>query len=320
MDLSEASSTRCCIVRLQGETIHEFVSKYHGKHWTDEKSQELTSRCLIMKVKLHDSSSSSDDDIRRLSQSDLEVMPELRPPAMMPQGNVGTSTNFFLKAIRECRLPPKVISKLRLEFPVLRRNRKYGSVPFHYEVKTRSYEGAERLPECDDTKMRSGLRHQLLHPCNVEKLNRSGPQLEKVKSDSDADDDDDTCEEWERHESLHNDVAARRVDPTDISQQPGTKERLFEEEMEVVWEKGEKKFETGVCTELSALLGAMRVILPECSSVSNVIIMQVVPASSSTLTRNTGKVGRGILMNRPPMTGMSTCPSTMRKMQETRMP
>lgn len=42
------------------------------------------------------------------------------------------------------------------------------------------------------------------------------------------DDDDDTCEEWERHESLHE----------DITSQGRTKERLFEEEIELKWEKG----------------------------------------------------------------------------------
>ncbi|XP_030847552.1 G patch domain-containing protein 3 [Strongylocentrotus purpuratus] len=47
-------------------------------------------------------------------------------------------------------------------------------------------------------------------------------------SESDEDDDDDTCEEWERHESLHE----------DITSQGRTKERLFEEEIELKWEKG----------------------------------------------------------------------------------
>lgn len=42
------------------------------------------------------------------------------------------------------------------------------------------------------------------------------------------DDDDDTCEEWERYESLHDDV----------TKQNRTEERLFEEEMEIVWDKG----------------------------------------------------------------------------------
>lgn len=40
--------------------------------------------------------------------------------------------------------------------------------------------------------------------------------------------DDDCCEEWERHEALHEDVTS----------QDRTKERLFEEEIELKWEKG----------------------------------------------------------------------------------
>lgn len=40
--------------------------------------------------------------------------------------------------------------------------------------------------------------------------------------------DDDRGEEWERHEALHNDV----------TRQERTTERLFEEEIELKWEKG----------------------------------------------------------------------------------
>lgn len=40
--------------------------------------------------------------------------------------------------------------------------------------------------------------------------------------------DNDTCEEWERHEALHEDV----------TQQQRERERLFEEEIELKWEKG----------------------------------------------------------------------------------
>ncbi len=40
--------------------------------------------------------------------------------------------------------------------------------------------------------------------------------------------DDDRCEEWERHEALHEDVTS----------QERSKERLFEEEIELKWEKG----------------------------------------------------------------------------------
>ena len=40
--------------------------------------------------------------------------------------------------------------------------------------------------------------------------------------------DNDSCEEWERHEALYDDV----------SNQERNKERLFEEKIELKWEKG----------------------------------------------------------------------------------
>lgn len=43
-----------------------------------------------------------------------------------------------------------------------------------------------------------------------------------------SDDDDDDGEEWDRHEALHNDVTT----------QERSKERLFEEKIELKWEKG----------------------------------------------------------------------------------
>ena len=44
----------------------------------------------------------------------------------------------------------------------------------------------------------------------------------------DDDSDDDSCEEWERHEAFYD-------DPMNLTR---NKERLYEEELEVVWEKG----------------------------------------------------------------------------------
>ena len=46
--------------------------------------------------------------------------------------------------------------------------------------------------------------------------------------DNDSLDDDDDGEEWERHDAFHDDVTT----------QERTKERLFEEEIELKWEKG----------------------------------------------------------------------------------
>ena len=55
-------------------------------------------------------------------------MSEFRPPSIAPQGNVGTSTQYFLNAIKDCRLSPKVISKLGLDF-LERRKRAFSAVP-----------------------------------------------------------------------------------------------------------------------------------------------------------------------------------------------
>lgn len=57
---------------------------------------------------------------------------ELKPPSVMPNGNVGTPTVVFLALIRDCRMPARLIGKFGLVFPKLRGKRKYGSVPFDY--------------------------------------------------------------------------------------------------------------------------------------------------------------------------------------------
>ncbi|VDM62583.1 unnamed protein product [Angiostrongylus costaricensis] len=130
-------------------------------------------------------------------------MIELRPPMVMPRGNVGTSTQYFMEQIRLCRLPPSLISKLGLK--TTRRNRKYGSVAFHY-----TQEGnVENALSTDPT--------DKILEINFGPDNDDGP-----------DDDDDQCEEWERHESLHDDV----------TEQERIKPRKYEEEMEIIWEKG----------------------------------------------------------------------------------
>ena len=64
--------------------------------------------------------------------SDLQKLPELSPPDIMPNGNVGTPTMHFMDLIKQCRLPPKVIKKLGLTFPKTKTNKKYGNVPFNY--------------------------------------------------------------------------------------------------------------------------------------------------------------------------------------------
>lgn len=221
---SARPSTRCCLVKVKSEDAENVFQRYADQHWTDDNDEELNSKCVLTRVKVandHDGAVPPDGEgERKLARSDLATMPELRPPPLMPQGNVGTPTEFFLRAIKECRMPPKLISKLKLEFPRSRRRRAMGAVAFDYDT------------------LKTG-RERFLERQKLDELARSGPKMESLGSDPEgAQRDDDTCEEWERHEALHNDVAARRACEGDISQQPGTKERLFEEEMEVTWDKG----------------------------------------------------------------------------------
>ena len=65
--------------------------------------------------------------------ADLRQLPELNPPVLMPNGNVGTPLRVFLELIRACRLPPRIITQLQLQFPKTGSSRRYGNVPFTYE-------------------------------------------------------------------------------------------------------------------------------------------------------------------------------------------
>lgn len=64
---------------------------------------------------------------------DINSIPELNPPNMMPQGNVGTPLTTFMDLIRACKFPSHLIKKLKLKFPNSRSAKKYGAVPFEYE-------------------------------------------------------------------------------------------------------------------------------------------------------------------------------------------
>ncbi len=209
-------------MKILAEHATEFLSMYDGRHWTNAAGDEVDSKCFVSRVRM-----AEEED--KLGERDLASMSELMPPvSVMPQGNVGTPTQFFLDAVQQCRLPARIIAKLKLEFPRSRRRRVYGSVPFKY-----SSLGPKDGGDND------GGRKVYLERRRREEKERRGPENSAAKDESGSDDDDDTCEEWERHEALHDDVQARRADMSgDISQQPGTKERLFEEEMEVTWDKG----------------------------------------------------------------------------------
>ena len=94
-------------------------------------------------------------DREDFTAADLDDLPELHPPDIMPRGNVGTPTSVFLVLIRECRLPPQVIGKLGLKFPRTRTNKMYSKMHFDYGMEVRE------CPEPEPEAVTTAAGHEL---------------------------------------------------------------------------------------------------------------------------------------------------------------
>ncbi|XP_029360772.1 G patch domain-containing protein 3 isoform X2 [Echeneis naucrates] len=228
----------CCVCSVRGKEADRFVRMYAGNHWIDSKGSWLSRRCVIKRVKV---TSDKDDEsfpyktkyeqrhhvalTERFTEADLKTLSELNPPALMENGNVGTPVKVFLQLIQSCRLPPRLIRKLGLTFPKTSSNRRYGNVHFQYR-------NTCTVPATEETVL-TAAGHEISGPGTLLESTETTEayELEEEKDEdvqSNADDDDDYCEEWERHEALHDDVTT----------QERSKERLYEEEIELKWEKG----------------------------------------------------------------------------------
>ncbi|GMT09945.1 hypothetical protein PFISCL1PPCAC_1242, partial [Pristionchus fissidentatus] len=219
------NSTTCCIVQFaSAQDRQDFVEDYHGRPWEDDDGRQIPRRCAVFPVKVTSGEEGGED---KLSEKDLKEMIELRPPREMPQGNVGTPSLYFLEQIRLCRLPASLIGKLGLKS--VRRRRKYDAVPMEYEGGKRGAGTAvDALRRMKEMEKRGAEASRLQEdPPNdpTDRFNRENPAAD---NDDGYHQDDDECEEWERHEALHDDV----------TEHERVKERKFEEEMEVTWEKG----------------------------------------------------------------------------------
>ena len=162
----------------------------------------------------------------------------------MPNGNVGTPLLVFMELIRTCKLPPHVIKKLDLNFSGGKSKKKYSNVPLDYKSLEKDHTSAARgtkrkLVPCPvKDSMQSGSKENdpSTSACGLEMLEFQTSEQCNSENGSDCEEldkietvhDDSDVEEWDRHESLHNDVTS----------QERTKERLFEEDIELKWEKG----------------------------------------------------------------------------------
>uniref|UniRef100_A0A8D0LCJ3 G-patch domain containing 3 n=1 Tax=Sphenodon punctatus TaxID=8508 RepID=A0A8D0LCJ3_SPHPU len=235
--------TCCCLVSVRPGWARRLLRMYSGKRWVDAQGETLPGCCLVRRVRV-----SPDTDLgvypyktkkefnqktqrETLTQADLKRLPELNPPAFMPNGNVGTPLRVFLDLITACRMPVRVIKKLQLQFPKTGSSRRYGSVPFQYwDTETMVQEErvytatGEELTTGEEPLAGVGMTNRV---GDKEEESGEGQESEETE-ESHLDDDDDRCEEWERHEALHEDVTS----------QERSKERLYEEEIELKWEKG----------------------------------------------------------------------------------
>ncbi|KAG7164704.1 G patch domain-containing protein 3-like [Homarus americanus] len=171
---------------------------------------------------------------RQLDSESLSVdtsldLIEFCPPPIMPQGNVGTPTSYFKNLIRTCQLPGTIIKKLGLEFPKSRGQKRFSQVPFNYGTSVTKREmgkdaegitftaAGDLIPtSADFTKPRRKKKER--------KQRIKGPKIELESEREDGAE----IEEWERYEAFHDDVTS----------QDRIKERLYEKEIELVWEKG----------------------------------------------------------------------------------
>lgn len=232
--------TCCCVISVRGAAqAQRLLRMYSGRRWLDSQGTSLPGRCFISRLRLPTETSglgSFPFKTRKELQSrkakseaftfgDLRQLPELNPPVLMPNGNVGTPLHVFLDLIRACRLPPRIITQLQLQFPKTGSSRRYGNVPFKYED-SETVEQEERVYTAEGEEIPQGTCLTDISAGLCGEPEKEGEKEEEEESHSD--DDDDRGEEWERHEALHEDVTG----------QERTTERLFEEEIELKWEKG----------------------------------------------------------------------------------
>ncbi|KAM4702377.1 G patch domain-containing protein 3 [Discoglossus pictus] len=224
--------TYCCPVTVKSEQAQSFLRMYGGKPWLDTEGNQVPGRCQIRRVREGLQTGSQDfpyktrrelqasrctGEEQHVTEAELHRLSELNPPALMPQGNVGTPIEVFLQLIRSCRLPPRLIKRLGLSFPCA--GRRYSKVPFSY-VGTEMTQCVEGVYTASGQEITEGPSTGIKGCCTKEEPDPA--------EESHSDDDNDTCEEWERHEALHEDVTT----------QERTTERLFEEKIELKWEKG----------------------------------------------------------------------------------
>lgn len=195
---SNSGETFCCAIKVKSDKVRFLVEQFHLRNWDPDVIS--LGKVVIVATEL---------------ATTLSELPELNPPKMMPQGNVGTPTKTFFNLVNRCLLPPSIIKKLELSFPRHIKRKQYSAVPPYYIN--------AKFPKSHST-----LSSKTAAQTNSSAQTKSSKEAFFTKSEIEDKNNSDDGEDWERHEALHDDVTAHGR----------TKERLFEEDMEIVWDKG----------------------------------------------------------------------------------
>ena len=245
---SQTRCGRCCVIVVKdAEAADRLIKGYNGKQWSDRKCEPLPSRCVAQQLASDaaapptasspagstqpsrtaavDGGYYSQSGRKFARRGDKKSLPclkdkqpagpqsllsqlgslqEMHPPAGLPRGNVGTPRQIILQHVNNCVLPSGVLRRLCIRGTV-KSSRKYGAVPPPDYYSSGAGLGLERASIAEDDEVWG----------------------------SSSDDEERSAEEWERHLAWN---------PEDATGPPGDSsrraQRVFEEEVELVWEKG----------------------------------------------------------------------------------
>jgi len=265
---SESLLTSCCIVQINSDS--DFLSKFllfDSRHWIGLNGETKRLKCKIEKIKIIENiplpistkERAAELKCRNLdsnfTRQDLSDLAELNPNrSVFPRGNVGTTDSEFRNLIKLCKMPTSVLKSLKLDFTKNRKRKKY-SVLTHY------YNNNIHVPQLIEQTFETRNGHTVIsgsstfRPAkNTEpevEPNRdvacspgSDPEVINInrEKESENSEDDFGMEGWEIHQAFNEDgsLARRnhRLNEENINYSASTKERSFESEIELTWEKG----------------------------------------------------------------------------------
>ena len=204
------------------------IERYHRKHW-QEDGNSLSSRCFVSRITLP--CPGGDEG---WSTQELQSLPELTPPNIMPrleslkpQSPTSTSPcatvqgqRWHLNSILLGSNPRLSVAckdhweaQARLPSTQVCVNSSYITIIATFIYAAESMARFRQLLPCFSTGKSSIRRmpqvsQKSIFISQTFSIFTAGPSIESVSDNGNVD--NDTCEEWERHEALHNDVQPNR--------------------------------------------------------------------------------------------------------------